>query len=47
MAERFHADIPGSQLVLLDGAGHFIWDERPEQANRALVDFLAPLLPQT
>jgi haloalkane dehalogenase len=47
MAERFHSDIPGSKLVLLDGAGHFIWDERPQHSNSALLAFLAPLLPQS
>jgi haloalkane dehalogenase len=40
MAERFHGDIPGSELVLLPGAGHFIWDERPAESVDALLDFL-------
>jgi haloalkane dehalogenase len=40
MAHRFHEELPGSELVLLEGAGHFIWDDQPEQATRALVDFL-------
>jgi haloalkane dehalogenase len=41
MAHRFHEELPGSELVVFEGAGHFIWDDRPEQATRALVDFLA------
>jgi haloalkane dehalogenase len=40
MAHRFHEELPGSELVLLEGAGHFVWDDRPEDATRALVDFL-------
>ena len=39
MAHRFHEELDGSELVLLDG-GHFIWDDEPERATGALVDFL-------
>jgi len=45
MAERFHSDIPGSELVVLDGAGHFVWDDRPAEAAAALLDFLARRVP--
>jgi haloalkane dehalogenase len=41
MAERFHAEIPGSEMIVLPGAGHFVWDDRPAEASAALVDFLA------
>jgi haloalkane dehalogenase len=41
MAERFHAELPGSELVLFEEAGHFVWDDQPERAAGALVDFLA------
>jgi haloalkane dehalogenase len=41
MARRFHEELPGSELVLLEDAGHFVWDDQPELASRALVDFLA------
>ena len=40
MAERFHEELASSELVLFDGAGHFVWDDEPERAARALVDFL-------
>jgi haloalkane dehalogenase len=40
MAQRFHAELTGSELLVLDGAGHFVWDDRPEAASGALVDFL-------
>jgi len=41
MAHRFHEELPGSELVVLEGARHFVWDDQPERATRALVDFLA------
>ena len=41
MAHRFHEELPGSELVLLEDAGHFVWDDQPERASEALVDFLA------
>jgi haloalkane dehalogenase len=40
MAKRFREEIPGSELIVLDGAGHFVWDDEPERATGALVDFL-------
>jgi haloalkane dehalogenase len=40
MAHRFHEELPGSELVVLGGAGHFVWDDEPERTTRALVDFL-------
>jgi haloalkane dehalogenase len=39
-ANRFHDEIPGSELEVFDGAGHFIWEDEPERAPAALVDFL-------
>jgi pimeloyl-ACP methyl ester carboxylesterase len=29
--------------VLVDGAGHWVQQERPDEVNRALLDFLATL----
>jgi haloalkane dehalogenase len=40
MAHRFQQEIPGSELEVLDGAGHFVWDDEPQRANTAVVDFL-------
>lgn len=40
MARRFHEELPNSELVVLDGTGHFIWDDDPERATGALLDFL-------
>ncbi len=41
MAERFNDELPGSELTIIDGAGHFVWDDQPERTAAALVDFLA------
>ena len=40
-ARRFHDEIPGSELQVLEGTGHFIFDERPEEAAAAVASFLA------
>jgi haloalkane dehalogenase len=39
-AHRFHREIPGSELVVIDGAGHFVWDDEPKTAVAAVVAFL-------
>ncbi len=41
MAHRFHRELDGSELSVLEDAGHFVWDDQPERASRALVAFLA------
>jgi haloalkane dehalogenase len=40
MAHRFHAELEGSELEIFEGAGHFVWEDVPEQATGVLVDFL-------
>jgi haloalkane dehalogenase len=40
MAHRFHEELPGSELAVFAGAGHFVWDDEPQRAARVLVDFL-------
>lgn len=40
MAHRFHAELAGSELAVIDGAGHFVWDEQPQRTAELLVDFL-------
>ena len=40
-ATRAHRLLPDSRLVVLDGAGHTPQAERPDQFNRAVLDFLA------
>ncbi len=39
-ATRFQQDIAGSQLVVIDDAGHNVHEERPETVNRAVTSFL-------
>jgi haloalkane dehalogenase len=46
MAHRFHDEIPGSELAIFDGAGHFVWDDQPQPAARSLVDFLERRVPR-
>jgi pimeloyl-ACP methyl ester carboxylesterase len=42
-AETMGAKIEGSRLVVVEGAGHLSNVERPEEFNRALVEFLRAL----
>ncbi len=40
-AERLHAKIPGSRVVLLPGAGHLPQREQPEALARVVAEFVA------
>jgi haloalkane dehalogenase len=40
LAHRFQAELPGSELLILEDAGHFVWEDAPEEATRTLVEFL-------
>ena len=42
-AEAMGAKVEGSRLVVVEGAGHLSNVERPEEFNRALVEFLRAL----
>jgi haloalkane dehalogenase len=39
-ARRLHDELPGSELVVLEGAGHFLYDDAPERAAREVAAFL-------
>ena len=39
-AHRFEREIPGAELVAIEGAGHFVFDQEPERTTGAVVDFL-------
>ncbi len=41
-AHRFQNELPDSELVVLD-AGHFLFDEAPEESTRAMLDFVGSL----
>ncbi|MDD7965582.1 alpha/beta fold hydrolase [Actinomycetospora lemnae] len=40
-AERLAKDIPGAELVVVDGAGHFLMEDDPDRLTREVLDFLA------
>jgi haloalkane dehalogenase len=40
LARRFNDELPGSELLIVDDAGHFVWEDAPEQTTRAVVEFL-------
>jgi haloalkane dehalogenase len=39
-AHRLHREIPGSELVFVEGAGHFVFDDAPERAATEVAGFL-------
>jgi haloalkane dehalogenase len=39
-ARRFHEELPGSDLVVVDGAGHFVFADAPDRCADAVVSFL-------
>jgi pimeloyl-ACP methyl ester carboxylesterase len=39
-AVRFHQDVAGSRLVVIDGAGHMTHEEKPDAVNHAITSFL-------
>jgi pimeloyl-ACP methyl ester carboxylesterase len=41
-AERVAARMPDARVVMVEGAGHVVNEEAPEQSNQALVEFFAP-----
>jgi 3-oxoadipate enol-lactonase len=40
MAQSIAGDIPGAELSVIDGAGHLVNIEEPEQFNSIVIDFL-------
>jgi haloalkane dehalogenase len=42
-AHRFHKQIPGSRLVVLDDAGHFLMEDASERVGKELRSFLESL----
>ena len=43
-AHRFQKEIPGSELVVIEGAGHFVFQDEPERAAEAVGAFLGDRL---
>ncbi len=46
-AHRFHDEIPGSELRVFAGAGHFLFADAPTESVAAVVDFLERIAPET
>jgi haloalkane dehalogenase len=42
-AERFGREIPHAEVVMIDNAGHFLWDDEPEACSREVIAFLSSL----
>jgi haloalkane dehalogenase len=42
-AHRFHREIPNSELVVLDGAGHFLQEDAPDRVAAEIGRFLGTL----
>jgi haloalkane dehalogenase len=40
-AHRFERELPAAELVVVEGARHFVWDDAPEECAAALTGFLA------
>jgi haloalkane dehalogenase len=40
MAHRFQEELPDAELLVIDDAGHFVWEDAPKRTSSALVDFL-------
>jgi haloalkane dehalogenase len=39
-AHRFDRELADTELVVIDGAGHFVWEDAPERSAKAVVSFL-------
>jgi haloalkane dehalogenase len=39
-ARRFERELPDTELVVIEGAGHFVWEDAPERCAEAVTGFL-------
>jgi pimeloyl-ACP methyl ester carboxylesterase len=42
-AHRFERELSDTELVVVEGAGHFVYDDAPEACSAAVVRFLGRL----
>jgi haloalkane dehalogenase len=42
-AHRFERELSDTELVVIDGAGHFVWEDAPERCAEATTSFLGRL----
>ena len=40
LAERYREEIPGAEVVVVEGAGHFVWEDAPEACAEAVTRLL-------
>jgi len=40
-AHRFQRELPDTELVVIEGAGHFVWEDAPRDCAAALTRFLS------
>lgn len=45
-AYRFRKEMPDAEIVVVEGAGHFVYADEPERCAREVVRFLAEALPR-
>ncbi len=43
-AHRFQRELPDAELVVVEDAGHFVFEEAPERCAEAVTAFLAARL---
>jgi haloalkane dehalogenase len=46
-AHRFERELPDTELVVAEGAGHFVWEDAPERCAEAVASFLARIPPSS
>jgi haloalkane dehalogenase len=39
-AHRFERELPDTELVVIDGAGHFVWEDAPQRCAEAVTAFV-------
>ena len=44
MAGRFHEELSGSRLEVLEDAGHFVWEDEPQRTAALAAEFLGGLI---
>jgi haloalkane dehalogenase len=44
-ARRFERELRDTELVVVEGAGHFVWEDAPERCAEAVTGFLARIGP--
>jgi haloalkane dehalogenase len=42
-AHRFERELPDTELVVIDGAGHFVWEDAPARCAEAVTAFVGRL----